>query len=162
MKRVELLVDGVVRELQTDGTAVIADGRETRAGVCHLGSGSFSVLLDGRQHTVQVTRSNDGRLEAWVGGSRHLIEVRNPRQLSRRRNASATSGSDEVRMPMPGKVMAVHVANGDSVQRGQSLVIVEAMKMQNQLRAPRDGIVSGIQVKPGDAVPAGATLAVID
>ena len=162
MKRVELLVDGVARDLQTDGPAVIVDGRETRAEVCNLGSDSFSVLLDGRQHAVQVTRSNDGRLEAWVGGSRHVIEVRDPRQLSRSRNASAASGSDEVRMPMPGKVLTVHVANGDSVQRGQSLVIVEAMKMQNQLRAPRDGIVSGIQVKAGDAVPAGATLAVID
>lgn len=162
MKRVELLVDGTVRDLQTDGTTVTADGRETRAEVCSLGSGSFSVLLDGHQHAVRITPSNDGRLEAWVGGSRHLIEVRDPRRLSRRRNASAASGSDEVRMPMPGKVLAVHVANGDRVHRGQSLVIVEAMKMQNQLRAPRDGIVSGLQVKPGDAAPAGATLAVIE
>ena len=162
MKRAELLVDGVVHDLQTDGPAVIVDGRETRAEVCNLGSGSFSVLLEGRQYAVQVTRSNDGGLEAWVSGSRHLIELRDPRQLSRSRDASAASGSDEVRMPMPGKVLAVHVANGDRVQRGQSLVVVEAMKMQNQLRAPRDGIVSGIQVKPGDAAPAGATLAVID
>ena len=162
MKRVELLVDGIARDFRTDGTVVISDGRETRAEVCNLGSGSFSMLLDGRQHTVRVAQSNDGRLEAWIGGSRQLIEVRDPRRLSRHRNASTGSGSDEVRMPMPGKVLAVHVANGDRVRRGQSLLIVEAMKMQNQLRAPRDGIVSGLQVKTGDAAPAGATLAVIE
>ena len=162
MKRIELLFDGIARDLQTDGTSVVVDGREAQAEVCNLGSDRFSVLLDGRQHAVRITRSNDGLMEAWVGGSRHLIEVQDPRQLSRRKNVSAASGSGEVQMPMPGKVLAVHVANGDRVEQGQSLVIVEAMKMQNQLRAPRDGIVSGLQVKPGDAAPAGATLAVIE
>ncbi len=162
MKRFELIVDGVARELESDGPAVAADGRECSADVTNLGSGNFSVLLDSRQYAVHVTASNDGQLEAWVGGSRQLIEVRDPRRLSRHRNAMVASGSDEVRMPMPGKVVAVHVAEGDHVQRGQSLVIVEAMKMQNQLRASRDGIVAALRVKPGDAVSAGATLAVIE
>ena len=162
LKRFELIVDGVAQELETDGTAVVADGLETLTDISTVGPGEFSVILDGRQYAVHVTASNDGQLEAWVGGSRLLIEVRDRRRLSRRRNASAESGPNQVRMPMPGKVLAVHVADGDRVQLGQSLVIVEAMKMQNQLRAPRDGVVKGLRIKAGDAVPAGATLAVVE
>ena len=63
---------------------------------------------------------------------------------------------------MPGKVLAVHVSEGDRVRRDQGLLIVEAMKMQNELRAPRDGVVAALRAKVGDAVAAGATLAVIE
>lgn len=67
----------------------------------------------------------------------------------------------ELRAPMPGRVVAVHAASGDSVRKGDAIVVIEAMKMQNALTAPTEGTLQTLNVKPGDAVEAGQVLAVI-
>ena len=91
-----------------------------------------------------------------------VVEVLDPRRLSRQAHDTGPGGSGEIRVPMPGKVVAVHVAECEPVKRGQGLVVVEAMKMQNELSAPRDGVVVSLRAKAGDSVAAGATLAVIE
>lgn len=161
MKRFELLVDGERQTLEFDGTVVSRDDRRSEARVTALGSEEFVVALDGSRHVVQVCEVGDGRFETWQDGSRLVVEVLDPRRLSRQALDTGTGGSSEIRVPMPGKVIAVHVGEGEAVQRGQGLVVVEAMKMQNELRAPRDGVVASVRAKAGDSVAAGATLAVI-
>ncbi|MBI2997486.1 MAG: biotin/lipoyl-binding protein, partial [Deltaproteobacteria bacterium] len=71
-------------------------------------------------------------------------------------------GRQEISVPMPGKVIAVLVSEGDRAEKGQGLVIVEAMKMENEVRSPIAGEVREIRVKAGDAVEAGAILAVVE
>ena len=161
MKRFELLVDGERQTLEFDGAVVSRNGRTAQARVSRLGSEEFAVALDGSRHVVRVCEVGDGRFETWQDGSRLVVEVLDPRRLSRQALDTGTGGSSEIRVPMPGKVIAVHVGEGEAVQRGQGLVVVEAMKMQNELRAPRDGVVASVRAKAGDSVAAGATLAVI-
>lgn len=161
MKRFELLVDGQRQTLEFDGTVVSRDGRTAQACVSALGSEEFAVALAGARHVVQVCAVGNGRFETWQDGSRLVVEVLDPRKLSRLAHETGGGGSSEIRVPMPGKVIAVHVGEGEAVQRGQGLIVVEAMKMQNELRAPRAGVVASVRAKAGDSVAAGATLAVI-
>ncbi|MDE0354893.1 MAG: biotin/lipoyl-binding protein [Deltaproteobacteria bacterium] len=79
-----------------------------------------------------------------------------------RQSGIEVSGRQEVKIPMPGKVVAVLVNEGDTVDKGQGLVIVEAMKMENEVRAPSDGEVKEIRVKAGESVESGQVLAIVE
>ncbi len=161
MKRFELLVDDERQTLEFDRDVVSRNGRRTKARVSALGPEEFAIELDGSRHVVQVCALGNGRFETWQDGSRLIVEVLDPRRLSRQARDTGGGGSSEIRVPMPGKVVAVHVTEGEAVRRGQGLVVVEAMKMQNELRAPRDGVVASVRAQAGDSVAAGTTLAVI-
>jgi biotin carboxyl carrier protein len=71
-------------------------------------------------------------------------------------------GRQNVSVPMPGKIIAVLVSEGDAVDKGQGLVIVEAMKMENEVRSPIAGLVKEIKVKPGETVEGGAVLVIVE
>ncbi len=133
-----------------------------KTDVADLGAGNYSVILDGNQYTVHLSPTGDAEYEVAVDGCVLAIKVLDPRSLAQRRPGSADSGTHEVRAPMPGKVVAVHVSVGDNVGREQGLVVVEAMKMQNELRSPKQGRVAAVRAKPGDSVTAGETLVVVD
>lgn len=161
MKRYDLLVDGKPTRLELGERACRYDGRETSVDLADLGAGLYSVVCEGTQYAVHLAHMEDGRFEVSVEGAKLAIEVRDRRRRSRQQQAGA-SGAQEIRAPMPGKVLAVHAAAGDQVERGQGLVVVEAMKMQNELHAPRSGRVTVVRVKAGDSVAAGATLLAIE
>ena len=97
-----------------------------------------------------------------IDGNRFDIEVRDPRQFRRRQGLHGIEGLQNVAAPMPGKVIRILVPLGALVTAGQSLVVVEAMKMQNELRAPKSGQVVSIPVHEGDNVMAGEVLVVIE
>jgi biotin carboxyl carrier protein len=103
----------------------------------------YQVLVDGRNYHVHLVDERRVR----VGGGQSDIELQ---------------GRQKVSVPMPGKVIAVLVSEGDNVERGQGLVIVEAMKMENEVRSPIAGEVKEIKVKPGDAVEGGVVLVVVE
>ena len=112
-------------------------------------------------------RSGAGRMEVVVGGWRVLLDVE-PERIARLRERARRGGVDaarsgplEVRAIIPGRVVAVSVAEGDAVEAGQQLLVVEAMKMQNELRAPRAGTVERIAVGPGQNVELAALLLVL-
>ncbi len=152
---------GEAREVALDGRALTIDGRAAEADVECLGEARYSVVIDGAQHTVHVSSRGDGDYEATVNGARIPIHWPDARRLPKDRGSAAATGSQDIRVPMPGRVLAVHVKEGDRVERGQGLLVVEAMKMQNVLRAPRDGVVTSLRMASGDTVGAGATLATI-
>jgi biotin carboxyl carrier protein len=119
--------------------------------------GVYSVLVDGASYEVRV---NDDRIT--IGEHRFHFAIDDPRQWKRSGGAAGAHGRASIVAPMPGKVVRVLVAIDDSVVSGQGIVVVEAMKMQNELKAPRDGRVTAILVAEHDGVNAGAVLAVIE
>ena len=162
MKNLELLVDGERVVVRAGPESCEIDGRTVTADIADLGRGGRSVIVGGVQHTVHALPSGPASYEVAVAGSVLAVEVRDPRRLApREAGGGVGQARQEVRAPMPGKVLEVHVSEGSVVERGQGLAIVEAMKMQNELQAPRDGRVVHVHVKAGDSVAAGDALIVV-
>jgi biotin carboxyl carrier protein len=139
-----------------DGEAgVIADVAETAPN-------TFSVLLAGQSHEISVTSSADGKLSLQSGRFEFTAEVIDPRSWRGRRHGGVEAeGRQQVVAPMPGKVMRVLVGAGERVEADQGLLVVEAMKMQNEIRSPKSGTVERVQVKEGQAVNAGEVLCIV-
>jgi biotin carboxyl carrier protein len=117
-----------------------------------------SVLLDGRSYRV----SKGAGTEIWVNGRLLAIKVFDPRDLRPGQGASSNQGRQEIAASMPGKVIRVLVAAGDAVEEGQGLVVVEAMKMQNEMKSPKAGRVAEIRARPDATVGAGEILVVVE
>jgi biotin carboxyl carrier protein len=99
----------------------------------------------------------------WVGSTRYGVELRDPRSLQSRRNfAGDEKGPKKVVAPMPGRVVRVLVAEKSEVEAGQGIVVVEAMKMQNEIKSPKKGTVQKILAASGTAVNAGDVLAIVE
>jgi len=163
--KLNLAVNGVKQQIQIlvppPGCRFsLGRGPERSADVASPGPGIYSVLLDGRSYDARVERTS-GHLIVSVQGHRFEIEVRDPRRWSP--NAASRRGGDieTVRAPMPGKVVRVLVAPGDTVEAGQGVMVVEAMKMQNEMKASRSGRVLAVAAKEGATVTAGEVLATI-
>jgi biotin carboxyl carrier protein len=150
----------------------LVDGEPVDASLRALGRGRFVVEEEGGATPVVLEgdHAEPGgirRREVLVGGFRFEVDVESERiaalreRATRGRASSAHSGPLEVRAIIPGKVASVSVAAGDAVTAGQQLLVVEAMKMQNELRAPRDGTIEGVGVAPGVNIEVGDLLVVI-
>ena len=137
------------------------DGRERVVDSRQTAPGTFSLLIDHAAIEVSFTSRGDD-FQVVVGGLAHRLRLLDERALRRRERAAGSDGAREVRAAMPGKVVAVLVAAGATVERGQGLVVLEAMKMENEIGAPRAGKVAEVCVKPGQAVEAGELLIRID
>jgi biotin carboxyl carrier protein len=136
-------------------------GEERTANVELSEPGAYSILTNGRIYEARVEETPDG-LVVVVDGRRFEIEVRDPRRWRAKAAGMGAEGVVTVRAPMPGKVVCVLAAPGDSVEAGQGLLVVEAMKMQNEMKAPRAGRVLKVSVQEGSAVAAGEVLATIE
>jgi biotin carboxyl carrier protein len=140
--------------IQIDGQTVDADAGadivETEAGVYSAiaGGAVFEIRMEGDSLTV--------------GGRRLEFSVEDPRAWKHGGTGAGMHGKASIVAPMPGKVVRVLVAAGDEVKQGQGLVVVEAMKMQNEMKAPRDGRVTALEVRENDSVTAGSLLAVVE
>ncbi|HLH19419.1 MAG TPA: biotin/lipoyl-containing protein [Bryobacteraceae bacterium] len=139
----------------------LGEGPERAAQVETPEPGVYSILMDGRSYEARV-EERAGSLVVAIEGYRFEIEVRDPRRFRRRSGTAGAGGVQTVSAPMPGKVVRVLAAVGDAVEAGQGLMVVEAMKMQNEMKAPRAGKVASIAVKEGAAVAAGEVLATIE
>jgi biotin carboxyl carrier protein len=117
-----------------------------------------SVLLNGRSYRV----SRGTGKEVWVNGRQLSMDVFDPRDLRPGQGATANHGRQEIAASMPGKVVRVLVAAGDTVEEGQGLVVVEAMKMQNEMKSPKAGRVAEIRARPDATVGAGEILVVVE
>lgn len=123
--------------------------------------GVYSILVDGKSYEVRVFPAPLG-LSVQVDGVRYAVEVRDPRNSIRRSKAARGAGRQNITAPMPGKVIRVLVQEGTNVETGQGLVVVEAMKMQNEMKASRPGRVVEVRVRDGDTVGSGETLLVLE
>lgn len=127
------------------------------ATIVEVEPGVYSILVDGASQEVRVDAG-----QVSIGNRRFDFTIDDPRQWKRSGDAAGGQGRAAILAPMPGKVVRVLVAVGDQVEAGQGIVVVEAMKMQNEMKAPRAGRVAAIQAKENDSVVAGTVLAVID
>jgi biotin carboxyl carrier protein len=131
------------------------------ASVIEVAPGVFSVLLSHRSFTVYVV-PNGENLEVWTGGGRHVISIADARDRSSKKKKVSAAGPMELRTLMPGKVIKLLVQVGAAVEVGQGLMVVEAMKMQNEMKSPKRGIVSRIHAVEGATVAAGEALIVVE
>ena len=150
---VQLLGDGRFR-IAVDGREHIVDSRPT-------GQRSFSLLIEDAPAEVSVTSRGD-EFRVVIGGRTHRLRLLDERARRRHERSAAGDGAREVRAAMPGKVVAVLVATGAAVTRGQGILVIEAMKMENEVVAPRDGTVQELRVKSGQTVEAGELLAIVE
>ncbi|MEP7117519.1 MAG: biotin/lipoyl-containing protein [Acidobacteriota bacterium] len=166
-------------------------GERTRKVLVQRAGDSFTVVVDGAPFAVHAARVDGALMSLLIGAGEGpprrsvpavVVSGRNPgdlgvhvngRQVSlsitesgrnRRRGGAAAPGAGPQRLtaPMPGKVVRLLVAVGDEVTAGQGLVVVEAMKMENELRAAKAGRVASVAVAEGQSVDAGAVLAVVE
>jgi biotin carboxyl carrier protein len=136
-------------------------GKEHSAEVQVAEPGVYSVLSGGRSYDASVERTPQA-LVVTIDGHRFEVEVRDPRRWKGSVAQSGGAGRQTLTAPMPGKVVRVLVATGDAVEAGQGILVVEAMKMQNQLKAARAGTVVAIHTREGATVTAGEPLAAIE
>jgi biotin carboxyl carrier protein len=154
----------LVIELQRDGVAwrVTLDGRPVAVDAVEIAPNTLSILLNGQSFEVNVSSSPDGKLKLQTGSREFIAEVIDPRAWSGRRHGSVEApGRQQIVAPMPGKVVRLLVKEGDRVEAGQGLLVVEAMKMQNEIRSPKGGTVERVLAKEGQAVNAGDVLCVV-
>lgn len=161
--RFRILVDGEVHEIEVEGTPP-----------------SLTVRVDDATYRARV-RSGAGEFDVHVGSDHHRIAIRGNRVTvdgqpvevvveSREEVAPAASGGGrsgpgtliEVRPPMPGRVVKLRVAAGDHVRRGQTVAVLEAMKMQNEIPAPEEAVVRSVDVREGDSIGGDRVIAVLE
>jgi biotin carboxyl carrier protein len=166
--RVELEVAGRRRQVEIERrdnrVTVRLDGQQVSVEATELAGGRWSLRLpgSGRQHEVViVARPDPGGLEALVDGLSVPVRVSSGTTVARKAGARG-EGPDRITAPMPGKVVKLLVRAGDQVAARQGVVVVEAMKMENELRSPKAGRVKEIAVAAGESVEAGRTLVVIE
>jgi biotin carboxyl carrier protein len=139
------------------------DGNLLDADAVEVATNTFSILIDGESWEVRVAPRTDGSLTLHTGIAEYIAEVVDPRAWRGRRHGTMEAeGRQQVAAPMPGKIVSLLVSAGDSVEVGQGLLVVEAMKMQNEIRSPKSGKVEKLFVQEGQAVNAGEILAWVD
>jgi biotin carboxyl carrier protein len=144
------------------GLAVSVDGHLRQIDAARIDGQTLSLLVDNVwSRDITVVPDPDGRLMVGVGGARVPVNLNGGRRGRGRDVGHDGSGPERIPSPMPGKVVRVLVAAGDAVKTRQPLLVVEAMKMENEIRAGRDGVVADVPVRPGQSVDAGALLVVI-
>ncbi|MGQ0613915.1 MAG: biotin/lipoyl-containing protein [Planctomycetaceae bacterium] len=148
-------------EARNGETFVVVNGTRYRADLRRVpGSASTTLLLDGRSYEFAVLRHDEG-IELSGAAGQFLVKVEDERTRAARDRAPAAAGPRGPRIlksVMPGIVREVLVKPGDAVTRGQPMLILEAMKMQNEIRADQDALVKSLRVEPGTAVEKGAPL----
>jgi biotin carboxyl carrier protein len=164
--KMEIHISGETRTVELErnagGWRATIDDQSAAADVVEIAPNTISVLLAGQSHEICVTPSPDGKLTLQTGTQEFSAEVIDPRTWSGRRHGSVEAeGRQQILAPMPGKVVRVLVKAGDNVEAGQGLLVVEAMKMQNEIRSPKSGTVERVVAAEGQAVNAGEVLCVV-
>jgi acetyl/propionyl-CoA carboxylase alpha subunit len=160
-------IDGRTRriELPADLSGPIQcsiDGEPKHIDVHLLEPGVLSLVIDGHSFRCLLDEGPTGRA-ILLEGKRFVYALDDPRSLRSRRGAAADAGGPRsIKAPMPGRVVRILAAAGDAVDAQQGILVIEAMKMQNEMKSPKSGSVVRIAVAVGDTVQAGQVLAVIE
>jgi biotin carboxyl carrier protein len=147
---------------ERDGSvSALIDGRAYRVEVAHPEEGVYLFFVDERVYEARVSKSPAGSLSVSVRGQVFAANIID-RKHRRHKGEHGEEGQKQLAAPMPGKVVKILLGAGDEVSAGQGVVVVEAMKMQNEIKSPKTGRVLEIRVKEGDTVNANQVLAVIE
>jgi len=148
---------------RTDGRWVCRlDGREVQMDAVLTRRDVLSVLIEGKAYEIKRERTLTD-MHLWVGSARYAAELRDPRSLQGRKGRGGDEkGPKKLLAPMPGKVVRVLLQESSAVEAGQGILVVEAMKMQNEIKSPKKGTVQKIVTGEGAAVNAGDVLAIVE
>jgi biotin carboxyl carrier protein len=131
------------------------DGRILKVDVMHTADGTFSILADGHSYNIELVPLNQPKkYTAYTLYQQYDVEIidAEARYLMNRGSNAFASAEKKILSPMPGKVVKVFVNEGDTVTKGQTAVVISAMKMESEYKIPMDGIVKKVSVKDGDTI----------
>jgi len=163
----DVVIDGKTHRVELEGSAngklgCRLDGRAVEVDAVVAGRDVLSIVIDGQAWEVKRERVG-GDMHLMIAGERYAAEVRDPRSFrGRKAEGAGTEGPKKLVSPMPGKVVRVLVPELGEVEAGQGVVVVEAMKMQNEIKSPKKGKVTKILAVEGAAVNAGDALAIVE
>jgi biotin carboxyl carrier protein len=161
----EIVIDGQCYRLdlsRSEGRwSCRLNGREIEVDAVLARPNVLSLRLGNQASEVKCERVG-GDTHIWVGSQRFLAEVRDPRSLRSRTRAADDRGPQKLTAPMPGKVVRILLPQGTTVEAGAGVLVVEAMKMQNEVKSPKKGTIQKILVTEGAAVIAGEVLAIVE
>jgi biotin carboxyl carrier protein len=137
------------------------DAREVEVDAVLVRPDVLSLRIGNHAYEVKCERVA-ADMHLWVGAARFAAEVRDPRSLRGRVRAVDDQGPKKLTAPMPGKIVRVLVSQGSEIEAGAGVLVVEAMKMQNEIKSPKKGTIQKILVSEGAAVNAGDVLAIVE
>ena len=152
-------------EVRRDGERFFArvDNREYELEASEPEPGVFLLKNNGRVFEAYTLRRQDGLSEVTINGDRFEIHITDPKLLrGSGSDHSHDHGLVEIKTAMPGKIVRILTSIGQTVEKGAGVIVVEAMKMQNEMRSPKDGVIKEIRVSEGVTVNAGEVLVVIE
>lgn len=165
----EINVDGrlaKVKEIKRAGNllTVMVDDDLYDVDLTDTGKGSYSVLYKGKSYNIEVFEKESKHYVVNTFYSSYNMEVidAETRYMQSRDESAGAKGDNVIKSPMPGKVVKILVNVGDTVEAGQNVIIVSAMKMESEFKAVHDGVVTEIHVKEGDTVDGNQVLIVIE
>jgi biotin carboxyl carrier protein len=163
--KIDLQIGGKKRSVSIERSAGLLectiDGRKVNAHAAEVSPGFYSLLIGGRSFEVLV-QPNSADLTVLVGSREYEISILDRREWRKGQSAAAEKeGRERIMASMPGKVVRVLVKNGDAIKKGQGILVVEAMKMQNEIRAAKSGTIERLEVAEGQTVSAGQVLGII-
>lgn len=149
-------------DIQRDGSLLV-NGEQREVDFLALGPALYSILMDGLSHEL-VIEERDDQVEVLLRGKLYAGKVLDERaqlMASRGGGLMSESGETVIKSPMPGLVVSVKVEPGQEVEAGQTVIILESMKMQNELKSPRSGVIHEVNVSDGQSVEQGKVLVTI-
>lgn len=159
----KVTVNGKEYDVANDNRQLLLNGNAVELNIAHIRSSEFHVIRDNKTYTVEIIEQIPGekKLTIKVNGNEYVVAVKDKldlllQQMGMSRQAAQSVGS--IKAPMPGKVLRVDVQEGQQLKKGDAILILEAMKMENAIKSPGEGKVKKILVKQGDAVEKGAVL----
>ncbi len=163
----EVVINGARRSVEftlpggnTSRVTFSVDGREVSADATQISHNAYSILVGGRSLEVTIEEKS-GELLARTNGREFRVEIQDPRSWRRGKGGGIElEGRQQLVAPMPGKIVRVLAAPGEQVTAGQGLLVIEAMKMQNEIRSPKSGTVERLATE-GQTVNAGEVLAIV-
>jgi biotin carboxyl carrier protein len=171
VKKLRVRIDGAESLLQLAGTPATATFQLTgaleatgAASICEVQPGVYSVLIGQKSWSVHILPKPgpEAGVEAWIANRRYQVDVSDLRDRAGNSTRQSLAGPFELRALMPGKVVKLLVGPDEAVVTGQSLLVVEAMKMQNEMKSPKDGVVTRIYAAEGATVAAGERLLLVE
>jgi biotin carboxyl carrier protein len=161
----EVSIDGENHRLELNRAEGLwscrVDGRDVEVDAVLARPDVLSLRIGNKAYEVKCERVA-GDMHLWVGSARFAVEVRDPRSLRGRVRAVDDQGPRNLTAPMPGRIVRVLVKQGDEVEAGAGVLVMEAMKMQNEIKSPKKGTIQKIMVSEGAAVNSGDVLAIVE
>lgn len=154
------MVNGDRHEVTANEGSFVVNGQRLSADIRPLGPGHWHVIVDLKGYDVRLSEGREGK-EMTINGNIYSVEVQDRMtELLRSMGMNMATGAKatEVKAPMPGLVLRIEAAPGQNVSKGDPLLVLEAMKMENVIKSPADGTVKSIEVTKGQAVEKGQSL----